>query len=110
MVGSVVRSSPDGLLACFGYPRAHEDDAERAVRAALRIVSEISAESPSGLLRLQAGVASGIVVIGHEGPRAGEPIVGGEAPGIAARLRDLAPPGAVVLAAETRRLNGALLV
>jgi hypothetical protein len=102
----------DGVLAYFGYPRADEHDAERAVRAALKLVDKVAgldtvAPVP---LQLRVGIATGLVVVGDligEGA-AQEQAVVGETPNLAARLQALAEPGAVVIAPSTRRLTGGL--
>src|SRR5499427_3135893 len=102
----------DGILAYFGYPRAHEDDAERTVRAGLDIITavgrlETRAAEP---LAVRIGIASGLVVIGdlsHEGALREHAVVG-DTPHLAARLQTLAEPGTVVVAASTRRLLGDL--
>ena len=99
----------DGILAYFGYPRAHEDDAERTVRAALDIAGAVArlntpAEEP---LSVRIGIATGLVVVGGLGEGAlREHAVIGDTPGLAARLQALAEPGTVVVAASTRRLLG----
>ena len=100
----------DGILAYFGYPRAHEDAAERTVRAALDIAAAIArlktrAEEP---LSVRIAVATGLVVVGDLGGAGalGEQIVVGDTPSLAARLQALAEPGTVVVAASTRRLLG----
>ena len=99
----------DGILAYFGYPRAHEDDAERTVRAALDIAAAVArlntpAEEP---LSVRIGIATGLVVVGglSEGLLREHAVIG-DAPGLAARLQALAEPGTVVVAASTRRLLG----
>src|SRR6516162_7553598 len=99
----------DGILAYFGYPRAHEDDAERTVRAALDIAAAVArlntpAEEP---LSVRIGIATGLVVVGGlgEGPLREHAVIG-DTPGLAARLQALAEPGTVVVAASTRRLLG----
>jgi class 3 adenylate cyclase/predicted ATPase len=96
----------DGVLAYFGYPDAHEDDAERAVRAGLSIIEAI----PRLNLTVRVGIATGLVLAGNlaaEG-NAGELAVVGETPNLAARLQDLAPPNGVVIAPATRQLLGTL--
>jgi class 3 adenylate cyclase/predicted ATPase len=102
----------DGILAYFGYPRAHEDDAERTVRAGLDIVAAVARlKTPAGEpLSVRVGVATGLVVVGHRGGAGGlrEHSVIGDAPSLAARLQSLAKPGTVVVAASTRRLLGDL--
>src|SRR5215471_3164091 len=102
----------DGILAYFGYPLAHEDDAERTVRAALEIIAAVAelethAAEP---LAVRIGIASGVVVIGdlsREGALRKHAVVG-ETPNLAARLQALAEPGMIVVAASTRRLLGDL--
>ena len=102
----------DGILAYFGYPRAHEDDAERTVRAALDIVAAVArletrAAEP---LAVRIGIATGIVVVGDRGGegKLREHAVVGDAPNIAARVQTLVEPNTVVLADSTRRLLGDL--
>src|SRR5262245_10884410 len=102
----------DGILAYFGYPSAHEDDAERTVRAGLDIIAAVArlethAAKP---LAVRIGIASGVVVIGdpsREGALRERAVVG-ETPNLAARLQGLAEPGTIVVAASTRRLLGDL--
>src|SRR5215468_6703052 len=102
----------DGILAYFGYPLAHEDDAERTVRAGLDIIAavgrlETRAAEP---LAVRIGIATGVVVIGdlrREGALREHSVVG-ETPNLAARLQALAEPGTIVVAASTRRLLGDL--
>src|SRR5262245_3359833 len=102
----------DGILAYFGYPRAHEDDAERTVRAALDIIAAVArleTRAPEPLA-VRIGIASGVVVIGElsrEGALRERAVVG-ETPNLAARLQGLAQPGTIVVAASTRRLLGDL--
>ncbi len=97
----------DGILAYFGYPRAHEDDAERTIRAGLDIIAAVAqlktpAQEP---LAVRIGIASGVVVVGGEGALR-ENIVVGDTPSLAARVQALAEPGTIVIAASTRRLIG----
>src|SRR5438094_3176346 len=102
----------DGILAYFGYPLAHEDDAERSVRAGLDIIAAIArlethAAEP---LAVRIGIATGVVVVGdlsREGAWREDAVVG-ETPNLAARLQALAEPGTIVVAASTRRLLGDL--
>lgn len=106
--GFVASFQGDGILAYFGYPRAHEDDAERTVRAALDIVAAVArlktpAQEP---LAVRIGIATGVVVVGELGGE--ERTVVGDTPNLAARLQALAEPGTVVIAASTRRLLGDL--
>jgi class 3 adenylate cyclase/predicted ATPase len=110
--GFVAQYMGDGVLAYFGYPQAHEDDAERAVRAGLAVIEAI-AELNSGnvvALRTRVGIATGLVVVGDVRARgeAYELSAVGETPNMAARLQALAEPNSVVIAASTRRLTGTL--
>ncbi len=110
--GHVAQLLGDGCLVYFGYPRAHEDDAERAVHAALNVLQAVAAFRPQGGLELQTriGIATGLVVVGEigTGTAAVEQTASGETPNLAARLQAQAAPGEIVLAAETRHLVGAL--
>jgi class 3 adenylate cyclase/tetratricopeptide (TPR) repeat protein len=106
--GYVAKFMGDGVLAYFGWPKAHEDEAERAVRAAMAAVAAV-AELRTGdgeALAARAGIATGLVVvgdlIGHGAAQ--ETSVVGDTPNIAARLQDLARPGQVVIAESTQRL------
>ena len=108
--GFVAKFMGDGVLAYFGYPRAHEDDAERAVRAGLEIAAAVTRLETRGTERLavRIGIATGLVVVGDlvgEGS-AQEQAVVGETPNLAARLQALAEPGQIVLGGATRRLIG----
>ena len=108
--GHVAKLMGDGVLAYFGWPRAHEDEAERAVRAGLAIVEAVGQLStPAGEpLAARVGIATGLVVVGDlvgEGAAREEAVVG-ETPNLAARLQGAAAPGAVVIADGTRRLLG----
>jgi predicted ATPase/class 3 adenylate cyclase len=102
----------DGILAYFGYPRAHEDDAERTVRAGLDIIAAVArletrAAEP---LAVRIGIATGLVLVGdlsREGALREHAVVG-DTPNVAARLQALAEPGTLVVAASTRRLLGDL--
>jgi class 3 adenylate cyclase/predicted ATPase len=110
--GFVAKFMGDGVLAYFGYPRAHEDDAERAVRAGLEIEAAVTSLETRGTERpaVRIGIATGLVVVGDlvgEGS-AQEQAVVGETPNLAARLQALAEPGQIVLAGATRRLIGDL--
>ncbi|HKW84288.1 MAG TPA: AAA family ATPase, partial [Burkholderiaceae bacterium] len=100
----------DCILTYFGWPRAHEDDPERAVRAGLALVRAIeAAQAPSGIaMKVRVGIATGSVVVGdliREGPAQEQSAVG-VAPNLAARLQALAQPGQVVVDGFTRRLLG----
>ena len=106
--GFVAKYMGDGVLVYFGYPRAHEDDADRAVRAGLGVIDAVARLNFRSVKLLQArvGIATGLVVIG-EGSAQEQSVVG-ETPNLAARLQALAEPDAVVIAAGTRRLVGNL--
>jgi class 3 adenylate cyclase/tetratricopeptide (TPR) repeat protein len=110
--GHVAKYMGDGVLCYFGWPRAHEDDAERAARAGLAIMNAmLDMAAPDGeALRARAGIATGLVVVGDliGTAAAQEQAVVGDTPNLAARLQDLAEPGQVVLAETTRRLMGNL--
>ena len=108
--GFVAKFMGDGVLAYFGFPRAHEEDAERAVRAGLDIAAAIAKldKRAKETLKVRIGIATGIVVVGDlmgQGS-AQEQAVVGETPNLAARLQGLAEPGSVVIAESTRRLLG----
>jgi class 3 adenylate cyclase/predicted ATPase len=110
--GFVAKYMGDGVLAYFGYPQAHEHDAERAVRAGLDLVEAVpklpnEADTP---LQVRVGIATGLVVVGDliGAGAAREQAVVGETPNLAARLQALAKPGAVVIAEGTRKLLGNL--
>jgi class 3 adenylate cyclase len=110
--GFVAKYMGDGVLAYFGYPRADEHDAERAVRAGLALVEAVARlDTAAGeALQVRVGIATGLVVVGDligEG-EARERGVVGETPNLAARLQALAEPGTVVIAASTRQLTGGL--
>jgi class 3 adenylate cyclase len=106
--GHLVRFMGDGALACFGYPVAHEDDPERAVRVGLELVECIAAVRgpPEVALQARVGIATGLVVVGDliSDGAADRSAVVGETPNLAARLQTLAQPGTVVVAASTHRL------
>ena len=109
--GSISGYIGDGMLILFGHPSAHEDDAERAVRAALEIAAATHARAPPGLeLQVRLGLATGLVIVGDLiGSEATEmQAVLGETPNLAARLQALAEPDGVVIAEDTRRLIGGL--
>jgi class 3 adenylate cyclase len=109
--GFVARFLGDGVLVYFGYPRAREDDAERALRAGLAVVDTVSRlEAPFGVLQTRIGIATGLVVVGDlaEGGGGQEHEVVGETPNLAARLQSLAEPNSVVVASATRELVGDL--
>jgi class 3 adenylate cyclase/predicted ATPase len=110
--GFVAKYMGDGVLAYFGYPRAHEHDAERAVRAGLAIVEAVpKLDTKAGvILQVRVGISTGLVVVGDliGSGDAQERGVVGETPNLAARLQSLAEPGAVVISASTRKLIGGL--
>lgn len=112
--GHIAQYIGDGVLAYFGWPRAHEDDAERAVRAGLAIIAATSlVKLPSAeVLQTRIGIATGVVVVGDlmdEGVTKRHAVVG-DTPNLAARLQSIAQPGMVVIAEATRRLAGDLFV
>src|ERR1700720_1527212 len=107
--GFVAKYMGDGVLIYFGYPKAHEDDAERAVRAGLAVIDGVGGLAAREQLRVRLGVASGLVVVGDliGAGAAQERGVVGETPNLAARLQALAAPGTLVIAESTRRQIGA---
>jgi class 3 adenylate cyclase/predicted ATPase len=110
--GFVAKYMGDGVLAYFGYPRADEHDAERAVRAGLQLVGAVAALDNAARtpLQVRVGIATGPVVVGDligQGA-AQEQAVVGETPNLAARLQALAAPGTVLIGPSTRRLLGGL--
>ena len=109
--GFVAKYMGDGVLVYFGYPQAHEDDAERAVRAGLGVIDAVGRLDVKSVgLQARVGIATGLVVVGDligEGSAQEQSVVG-EIPTLAARLQALAEPDAVVIAAGTRRLIGDL--
>jgi class 3 adenylate cyclase/predicted ATPase len=109
--GFIARYVGDGVLIYFGWPEAHETDAESAVRAALAVIVAINENPIHGeRLSIRIGIATGLVVVGSpigEGDARQQTAIG-ETPNLAARLQSLAEPNAVVIAAGTRRLVGDL--
>src|SRR5207248_10842092 len=108
--GFVAKFMGDGVLVYFGYPQAHEDDAERAVRAGLAVVDAVGRLSAPEALQARIGVASGLVIVGDligEGAAQERGVIG-ETPNLAARLQALATAGGIVIADATRRQIGAL--
>jgi class 3 adenylate cyclase len=103
--GFVARYMGDGVLVYFGYPQAHEDDAERATRCGLAVVERVSQLKAGEELHARVGIATGLVVVGGE---VVEHDVVGETPNLAARLQTLAEPDTVVIADGTRRQLGGL--
>lgn len=109
--GYVAKYMGDGVLAYFGYPQAHEHDAERAVRAGMAVVASVGRLKAGGVpLASRVGIATGLVVVGDliGVGHAQERGVVGETPNLAARLQEMAPANAVLVAESTRRLVGDL--
>src|SRR5438067_1021916 len=108
--GFVAQYLGDGVLVYFGYPEAHEDDAERAVRAGLELIAAVIALKTQASLQTRVGIATGLVVVGDlAGSGEGrERRIVGETPNLAARLQGIAEPNTVVIAEATRRLLGNL--
>jgi predicted ATPase/class 3 adenylate cyclase len=108
--GFVAKYMGDGVLVYFGYPEAHEDDAERAIRAGLELVAAVGGLKTHAPLQTRVGIATGLVVVGDligSGASQEQAIVG-ETPNLAARLQSIAEPNGVVFAESTRRLLGNL--
>jgi class 3 adenylate cyclase len=108
--GFVAKYMGDGVLVYFGYPQAHEDDAERAVRAGLELVAAVGDLKTHVPLQIRVGIATGLVVVGDligSGASQEKAIIG-ETPNIAARLQSIAEPNSVVIAESTRKLLGNL--
>ena len=103
--GFVARFMGDGVLVYFGYPQAHEDDAERATWCGLALVDRVPQLNKAEELHGRVGIATGLVVVGGE---VVEHDVAGDTPNLAARLQTVAEPDTVVIAASTRRLTGDL--
>jgi len=98
--GFIAKFMGDGVLVYFGYPQAHEDDAERAVRAGLELVAAVGAPKTHAPLQTRVGIATGLVVVGDligSGASQEQAIVG-ETPNLAARLQGVAEPNSVVIA------------
>jgi class 3 adenylate cyclase len=108
--GFVAKYMGDGVLVYFGYPQAHEDDAERAVRAGLELIQAVGGLKSSAQLQTRVGIATGLVVVGDliGSGAAQEHGIVGETPNIAARLQGIAEPNKVVISENTRRLLGNL--
>jgi class 3 adenylate cyclase len=108
--GFIAKYMGDGVLVYFGYPQAHEDDAERAVRAGLELVVAVAAVKSSVPLQGRVGIATGLVVVGDliGSGEAQERGIVGERPNLAARLQGVAEPNTVVIAESTRSLLGNL--
>src|ERR1700720_3416495 len=108
--GVIAKYMGDGVLVYFGYPQAHEDDAERAMRAGLQLIAAVSGLKTHAALQTRVGIATGLVVVGDligSGASQEQAIVG-ETPNLAARLQGIAEPDAVVIAESTRKLVGNL--
>ena len=108
--GFVAKYMGDGVLIYFGYPQAHEDDAERAVRAGLAVIEAVGRLPARQDLRVRLGIATGLAVVGDligEGAAQERGVVG-ETPNLAARLQALAVPNTLVIAEATRRQIGGL--
>jgi class 3 adenylate cyclase/predicted ATPase len=108
--GFVAQYLGDGVLVYFGYPQAHEDDAERAVRAGLELIAAVCALKTRVSLQTRVGIATGLVVVGDLLGAGGaqERGIVGETPNLAARLQGIAEPNMVVIAESTRKLLGNL--
>src|ERR1700730_10403192 len=108
--GFVAKYMGDGVMVYFGYPEAHEDDPERAVRAGLAVIDAVGRLATAERLNVRLGIASGLVVVGDliGAGAAQERGVVGEMPNLAARLQTLAQPGTLVIAESTRRQVGSL--
>jgi class 3 adenylate cyclase/predicted ATPase len=101
--GNVAQYMGDGILVYFGYPHAHEDDAERAVRAGLELIAAVAGLKTCDRQQVRVGIATGVVVVGNLTPS-----IVGETPNLAARLQSIAKPNMVVISEGTRRLLGHL--
>ena len=108
--GFVAKYMGDGVLVYFGYPQAHEDDAERAVRAGLELIAAVAELKTRASLQTRVGIATGLVVVGDlvGSGEAQERGIVGETPNLAARLQGIAEPNIVVIAEATRKLLGNL--
>ena len=108
--GFVAKYMGDGVLVYFGYPQAHEDDAERAVRAGLELIQAVGGLKSSTPLQTRVGIATGLVVVGDlvGSGEAQERGIVGETPNLAARLQGIAEPDTVLIAESTRKLLGNL--
>jgi class 3 adenylate cyclase/tetratricopeptide (TPR) repeat protein len=107
--GSVASYMGDGIMIFFAYPRAHEDDPARAVRAGLEIVAAVAELEPRPGVKLRArvGIATGLAVIGNLLDEEGSLAVVGQVANLAARLQSITVPSTVVISATTRKLVGA---
>jgi predicted ATPase/class 3 adenylate cyclase len=112
--GVVASYQGDGIMVSFGYPRAHEDDAERAIHAALDIIDVIKNVEPTAQqpIKVRIGIATGLVVVGEDKPQAlaKEKALVGEAPNLAAHLQAVAGPNSILISSATRNLVGEVFV
>jgi class 3 adenylate cyclase len=108
--GFIAKYMGDGVLVYFGYPQAHEDDAERAARAGLELIQAVGDLKSSVPLQTRVGISTGLVVVGDliGSGEAQERGIVGETPNVEARLQGIAEPNAVVIAESTRKLIGNL--
>src|SRR3954469_19162728 len=106
--GFVARHHGDGAVIYFGYPHAHEDDAERAVQASLELVQAVSALPAKEKLSARVGVATGVALVGDMSDSAisEEHGILGDTPTLAARLQSLAQPGGVIISGRTKAIAG----
>jgi class 3 adenylate cyclase/pimeloyl-ACP methyl ester carboxylesterase len=109
--GFVARYVGDGILTYFGWPKAHEDDAERSIHAALEIVESVKTINPAGSMRVRIGIATGAVVVGEQAGQGDQSKLAiGSTPNLAARLQGMAQVDEIIIAASTRRLVGSAFV
>jgi class 3 adenylate cyclase len=108
--GFVATYMGDGVLVYFGYPQAHEDDAERAVRAGLALIRSVTNVAPRVALQTRVGISTGLVVVGDliGSGEARQRAIVGETPNLAARLQNIAKPDSLVISESTRKLVGNL--
>jgi DNA-binding winged helix-turn-helix (wHTH) protein/predicted ATPase len=108
--GIVAHTYGNTAVVYFGYPQAHEDDPERAVRAALELILAVAALGSRTLLQTRVGIATGLVVVGEMNDTGGtqQRGIAGETPNLAGRLQAIAKPGTAVVAESTRKLLGSL--
>ena len=106
--GFVARHHGDGAVIYFGYPHAHEDDAERAVQASLALVQAVAALPTKEKLSARVGVATGVALVGDMSDSAisEEHGILGDTPNLAARLQSLAQPGGVIISGRTKTIAG----
>ena len=107
--GFVARHHGDGAVIYFGYPHAHEDDAERAVQASLALVQAVADLPTKQKLSARIGVATGVALVGDMSDSAisEEHGILGDTPNLAARLQSLAQPGGVIISGRTKSIAGA---